>query len=62
MTENFMWARVSKALNPEGDGRYDVEYRVRQLDGSWRWLSAWGLVEFEGQGEPQAYRHHWRKP
>src|SRR6185312_14311508 len=47
---NLMWSRVAKALDPEGDGRYDVEYRVRQLDGSWRWLSAWGLVEFEGQG------------
>ena len=35
---------------PQGDGRYDVEYRVKQLDGSWRWLSAWGLVEFEGDG------------
>ena len=23
---------------------------MKQLDGSWRWLSAWGLVEFEGQG------------
>jgi two-component sensor histidine kinase len=23
---------------------------VRQLDGSWRWLSAWGLVEFEDDG------------
>ncbi len=45
-----MWARVAKALDPDGDGRYDVEYRVKQLDGSWRWLSAWGLVEFEGQG------------
>jgi hypothetical protein len=22
-----------------------VEYRVKQVDGSWRWLSAWGLVE-----------------
>ena len=29
----------------------DVEYRVKQLDGSWRWLSAWGLVEFEGEGD-----------
>ena len=47
---DLMWARVAKALDPEGDGRYDVEYRVKQLDGSWRWLSAWGLVEFEGQG------------
>jgi two-component sensor histidine kinase/PAS domain-containing protein len=46
----LMWARVAKALDPKGDGRYDVEYRVKQLDGSWRWLSAWGLVEFEGQG------------
>jgi two-component sensor histidine kinase len=47
---DLMWARVTKALDPESDGRYDVEYRVKQLDGSWRWLSAWGLVEFEGQG------------
>jgi two-component sensor histidine kinase/PAS domain-containing protein len=46
----LMWARVAKAVDPEGDGRYDVEYRVKQLDGSWRWLSAWGIVEFEGQG------------
>jgi two-component sensor histidine kinase len=45
-----MWARVAKALDPNGDGRYDVEYRVKQLDGSWRWLSAWGAVEFEGEG------------
>jgi PAS domain-containing protein len=33
-----MWARVATALDPEGDGRYDVEYRVKQPDGSWRWL------------------------
>jgi len=46
----LMWSRVSHALDPAGDGRYDVEYRVKQLDGSWRWLSAWGLVEFEGVG------------
>ncbi|HEY2595589.1 MAG TPA: PAS domain-containing protein, partial [Chloroflexota bacterium] len=46
----LMWARVAKALDPLGDGRYAVDYRVRQLDGTWRWLSAWGLVEFEGEG------------
>jgi two-component sensor histidine kinase len=46
----LMWSRVAGALDPEGDGHYDVEYRVRQTDGSWRWLSAWGLVEFEGDG------------
>jgi PAS domain S-box-containing protein len=46
----LMWKRVAKALDPKSDGRYDVEYRVKQIDGSWRWLSAWGLVEFEGKG------------
>lgn len=45
-----MWSRVAKALDPLSDGRYDVEYRVKQPDGSWRWLSAWGLVEFDGDG------------
>jgi two-component sensor histidine kinase len=45
-----MWACVAKALDPAGDGRYEVEYRVKQMDGRWRWLSAWGLVEFEGEG------------
>jgi PAS domain S-box-containing protein len=46
----LMWSRVGAALDPSGDGRYEVEYRVKQLDGSWRWLSAWGMVEFEGDG------------
>jgi two-component sensor histidine kinase len=46
-----MWARVRAACDPAGDGFYDVEYRVKQLDGSWRWLSAWGYVEFEGEGD-----------
>jgi two-component sensor histidine kinase len=46
----LMWSRVANALDPKSSGRYDVEYRVKQLDGSWRWLSAWGLVEFEGNG------------
>jgi len=45
-----MWSRVAAALDPQGDGHYDVEYRVKQSDGTWRWLSAWGLVEFEGEG------------
>src|SRR6185437_10851968 len=45
-----MWSCVGHALDPKTDGRYDVEYRVKQADGSWRWLSAWGAVEFEGEG------------
>ncbi|HTK35790.1 MAG TPA: MEDS domain-containing protein [Caulobacteraceae bacterium] len=47
---DVMWSRVAQALDPEGDGKYEVEYRVKQSDGSWRWLSAWGTVEFEGKG------------
>ena len=45
-----MWSRVAQAIDPQGDGRYEVEYRVKQIDGRWRWLSAWGLVEFDGEG------------
>jgi two-component sensor histidine kinase len=47
----LMWSRVTRALAHDGDGLYDVEYRVKQPDGSWRWLSAWGYVEFEGEGK-----------
>lgn len=47
---DHMWARVAAAIDPVTGGRYEVEYRVKQLDGSWRWLSAWGLVEFDGEG------------
>jgi PAS domain-containing protein len=58
-----MWSRVARALDPQSDGHYDVEYRVKQLDGSWRWLSAWGTVEFEGQGqEAQGSCDIWCKP
>jgi PAS domain S-box-containing protein len=46
----LMWSRVAAALHPTGEGRYEVEYRVKQPDGSWRWLSAWGMVEFDGDG------------
>jgi len=46
----LMWSRVGHALKPGSDGRYEVEYRVKHPDGSWHWLSAWGLVEFEGEG------------
>jgi two-component sensor histidine kinase/PAS domain-containing protein len=45
-----LWAAVSRAVDPEGDGRYVVEYRTRKNDGGWRWLSVWGLAEFEGEG------------
>jgi two-component sensor histidine kinase len=61
-TTRRMWARVAKALDPRGDGRYDVEYRVKQPDGSWRWLSAWGLVDRGPRRDAQAPRGFRRKP
>ncbi len=45
-----MWAALDQAADPTGDGRYQIEYRLLQPDGSVRWLNAWGIVEFEGQG------------
>ena len=45
-----MWERVRAALDPAGDGRYVVEYRVLLPGGGVRWLNAWGQVEFESAG------------
>ena len=45
-----MWSALDRAADPAGDGRYHMEYRILQPDGSVNWLNAWGLVEFEGQG------------
>ena len=42
---------MRRASDPAGDGRYRADYRVRRPAGGWRWVSAWGLVEFEGEGE-----------
>jgi PAS domain S-box-containing protein len=42
---------LHSACAPRGDGRYSVEYRVRRPEGGWRWLSVWGIVEFDGDGE-----------
>jgi two-component sensor histidine kinase len=41
---------VNRAADPDGDGRFYVEYRVRRLDGDWRWLMAWGRAQFEEHG------------
>lgn len=41
-----MWAAVQKASDPQGSGLYEMEYRTRKRDGSYRWLTAWGQVEF----------------
>jgi PAS domain S-box-containing protein len=36
-------------------GAYDVEYRVRQSDGAFRWLQARGRVESDGAGQAENF-------
>lgn len=51
-----MWEAVRRACNPEGDGHYEVEYRIH-APGGFRWLAAWGRVEFaEISGRRTAHR------
>jgi two-component sensor histidine kinase len=38
--------QLQAAIDPKGDGRY-----LRRADGGWRWLSVWGLVEFDNSAE-----------
>ena len=41
---------IERAADVDGDGRYGIDYRIAQPDGSYRWLRAWGKAEFEGEG------------
>ncbi|MFH5804227.1 CheR family methyltransferase [Alienimonas sp. DA493] len=43
-------AAVAAAVDPDGDGRIDVEHRVVRPDGETRWIAVNGEVTFEGQG------------
>ena len=45
---------VSGAL--EGDGEYETEYRVRLPDSTVRWITSWGRIEFDQDGEPRQLR------
>jgi PAS domain S-box-containing protein len=42
---------LARLSQPDNNGHYEIEYRVQQADGSYCWLNAWGLVQFEGEGE-----------
>jgi hypothetical protein len=44
-------AAVRAAIDPHAPRPYDVEYRVRQSDGSIRWIAARGQSSFAGEGE-----------
>lgn len=45
-----MFDEIRKASDVDGDGRYEIDYRIAQTDGSYRWLRAWGKAKFEGEG------------
>jgi PAS domain S-box-containing protein len=36
----------------QGDGRYEVEYRVLMPDGQMRWVASEGYLELDGRGQP----------
>ncbi len=40
---------IHKAMDPEGDGAYEVDYRVIRPDGAMRWVAAKGQAFFEGE-------------
>ncbi len=41
---------VQRAHDPEGDGLFDVEYRIVRRDGELRWLSTRSQTFFDGEG------------
>ena len=45
-----MFDAIRTASDPAGDGRYDIDYRIAQADGQYRWIRAWGRARFEGEG------------
>ena len=50
-------ASVRAAHHPEGDGRFDVEYRIVRHDGSLRWIAVRSQTLFDRHGEtPRAVR------
>jgi PAS domain S-box-containing protein len=49
----FVHSEIARAMNPEGDGNYDIEYRiVRYSDQQVRWIRAQGKVFFNAGREP----------
>ncbi len=45
-----VWARVEAALDPTNPQPYSAEYRILLPDGSLRWIEAYGMGTFKGEG------------
>jgi len=41
---------ITRALDPQGDGRYQTDYRIVLRDGTIRWIVAMGKAFFQGEG------------
>ena len=46
-----MFDEIQRATDVNGEGRYDITYRIAQADGKYHWLRACGITEFEGTGD-----------
>lgn len=46
-----MLAAIHAACNPRGDGRFKCTFRIRQPNGRFKWISAWGRTDFEDDDE-----------
>ena len=47
---------MAMAVSGERDGRYQSEYRLMMADGSTRWMSSQGRVEYDAAGDPVLIR------
>lgn len=52
---NMVTFQVEKALNPSGDGNYDVTCRIRKKNGHVRWVRAQGKAYFNSQDMPERF-------
>ncbi|MBW4564458.1 MAG: PAS domain-containing protein [Mojavia pulchra JT2-VF2] len=42
---------IDTALDPRSSGTYEIDYRIVWVDGTERWVSVNGQVQFQGEGE-----------
>ena len=45
-----LWAKVEAALNPADPRPFSAQYRINRPDGQMRWVQAYGIARFEGEG------------
>ncbi|MCW2601860.1 MAG: putative Histidine kinase [Frankiales bacterium] len=52
----FVQQEIQQSMKPDGDGRYDITYRITRFDDhSPRWIRAQGKVYFNPEGQPERF-------